>query len=362
MQLESLHISRFRNIDEVELDTTSRFVVFHGDNGQGKTNLIEAIGTLATLKSFRTHRVADQIQWGSSQASIRGKIRDEGHQRELKVLLNKEGRKARIDGKSPKQLVDYFDSIRAVVFAPEHVELVRGAPDQRRSFLDRGCFNTQSTYLDQFRTFRRLLSQRSALLRHPILDEIQLDILEEQLAFAGARISSRRQAFVRSLSVPFEKLHHQLTGQQDVGIRYRSCLGEGSESEQAQIFLELMKNRRAEERSRGNNLVGPQRDDLVIQLTSRNARNFASQGQARALVISLKLAELELACQRGAKPLFLLDDLSSELDAKRRGKLLRILEEKALQVFVSTTSLSILEDYAENSKQFQVVNGSIQGV
>ena len=359
MKLESLRVSQFRNLEDLEIETDARFVVFHGDNGQGKTNLIEAIGTLATLKSFRTHRVMDQIQWGSTQARIDGKILEEGHRRDLAVSLSKEGRKARVDGKSPKQLLDYFESIRAVVFAPEHVELVRGSPDQRRNFLDRGCFNSQAIYLDYFREFKRLLAQRAALLRSPAFTMPQMEVLEEQLALSGARVSTRRARFVEALVVPFRELHAQLTGQSDVSIRYRSSLGEGSESDQAENYLQLMHQRREEERHRGSNLVGPQRDDLVIQLSQKNARNFASQGQARALVISLKLSELEIACRNGVNPLFLLDDLSSELDAKRRGKLLEILESKDLQVFISTTSLSILESFSKKTKQFRVDKGSV---
>ena len=274
MQLESLRVTQFRNLREIELDTQARFVVFHGDNGQGKTNLIEAIGTLATLKSFRTHRVMDQIQWGTTQARVEGKIREEGHRRDLTVSLSKEGRKARIDGKSPKQLLDYFESIRAVVFAPEHVELVRGAPDQRRNFLDRGCFNSQAIYLEYFREFKRLLSQRAALLRSQDFNLPQMEVLEEQLALSGARVSTRRARFVDALVHPFREVHSQLTGQQDVSIRYRSSLGEGEESAQAENFLQLMHQRREEERHRGTNLVGPQRDDLVIQLFEKNDNKF----------------------------------------------------------------------------------------
>jgi DNA replication and repair protein RecF len=359
VQLKSLTLRHFRNLEEVSLDTSARFVVFHGDNGQGKTNLIEAICALATLKSFRTHRVADQIQWGHEEAFVAGKVEDEGHVRTLCLSLSKAGRKSTIDGKSPQRLATYFDSIRAVVFAPEHVELVRGAPELRRAFVDRGCFTLRPVYLEDVREFKRLLQHRSALLRFPSFDRTQMEVLEDELARAGARVSAIRQALVEGLVQPFVQVHTRLTGQADVGIRYRSCLGEGDETERAENYRALMNDRREEESMRGNNLVGPQRDDLVISLKGKNARAFASQGQSRALVIALKLAELDLAQSRGARPLFLLDDLSSEMDAKRRGNLVEILEENALQVFVSTTSLSILEKNTENMLQYQVVEGRI---
>ena len=359
MQLEKLQIQGYRNLREVSLDTSAQFVVFHGDNGQGKTNLIEAICSLATLKSFRTHRISDQIQWGASKAVVQGTISDQGHRRKLILSLSKEGRKATIDGKSPHRLAEYFESIRAVVFAPEHVDLIRGVPEGRRSFVDRGCFTLQPSYLSLVRDFKRLLSQRAVLLRLDRFDLTHMEVLEDQLARSGARISFKRRAFVQGLAEPFGELHTQLTGCSDVGIRYRGCLGEGSEEEQAEVYRHLLAEKRQDESLRGKNLVGPQRDDLLVSLNGQNARHFASQGQARALVLSLKLAELTLARRHGAKPLFLLDDLSSELDAKRRQKLVEILDEKALQVFVSTTNLKILEKGVENTLKYQVVEGSI---
>jgi DNA replication and repair protein RecF len=362
VQLQSLQVRQYRNLQEIAVDTSAQFVVFHGDNGQGKTNLIEAICSLATLRSFRTHRVADQIRWGQDEAFISGKIEDEGHVRELRLKLNKNGRKSTIDGKSPANLSNYFESIRAIVFAPQHVELVRGAPQQRRDFLDRGCFTLQPHYLESFRTFKKLLSQRSALLRNQNFDLMQMEVLEDQLAVAGAYISIKRQRLVEGLVEPFVSVHTHLTGQSTVGIRYRSTLGEGDESERAEKFRMMMRERRDEEILRGSSLVGPQRDDLIVSLKEKNARAFASQGQSRALVIALKLAELDLAQKRGVYPLFLLDDLSSELDAIRRGRLVEILHEKAIQIFVSTTNLSILEKSVENMLQYQVVEGQISGI
>jgi DNA replication and repair protein RecF len=359
VQLQSLQVRQFRNLQEIAVDTSAQFVVFHGDNGQGKTNLIEAICSLATLRSFRTHRVAEQIRWGQDEALVSGKIEDEGHVRELRLILNKNGRKSTIDGKSPANLANYFESIRAVVFAPQHVELVRGAPQQRRDFLDRGCFTLQPQYLASFRIFKRLLAQRSALIRNRNFDLNQMGVLEDQLAVAGAHISIKRQRLVEGLVLPFVSVHTHLTGQSTVGIRYRSSLGDGDESDRAENYSRMMGERRDEEILRGNSLVGPQRDDLVISLQDKNARAYASQGQSRALVIALKLAELDLAQKRGIHPLFLLDDLSSELDAIRRGRLVEILHEKAIQVFVSTTNLSILEKSVENILQYRVVEGQI---
>jgi len=357
--LKSLSLKNFRNFNELSLDTSAPFVVFHGDNGQGKTNLIEAICTLSTLKSFRSHRISEQIQWGHSEAEIRGVISDEGHHRELSVRLNKSGRKALLDGKPPEQLAEYFESIRAVVFAPEHVELVRGSPQQRRAFLDRGCFTQNPYYLHEFRSFRRLLDQRAALLRNAHFDLLLIESIEEKLAHYGARIAMKREAFIENLSGSFIDFHQALTGSLETNLEIKSCLGKGNLEEKTAVYTDLMAKKRIEERQRGSNLVGPQRDDLLIELNGKNARAFASQGQARALVLSMKLAELDLARKKGAKPLFLLDDLSSELDSKRRHCLLEILNEKTLQVFVSTTSLSVLEFPIKDSIEFQVFNGEI---
>ena len=360
MRLVDLSITDFRNIGRIEIETAAKFVVFFGDNGQGKTNLIESICALSTLKSFRTHKRSELIKWDSSLAIVRGNIDDEGHKRLFEFELSGDNRRATVDGKSPETLSDYFQSIRAIVFAPAHVDIVRGGPDVRREFLDRAVFTARPSYLETYRIFRKLLAQKGALLKSRWADPIQLDVIDEQLALAGAKVSVKRREFIGLLSSPFNEMHMKIANSNGASIRYRGCLGEGDLENQTALYMELLKSKRQEALERGWDTVGPQRDDLIIELNQHRARPFASQGQARSLVLALKLAELSVVRDMGARPMFLLDDLSSELDESRRNSLIETLNSLDVQCFISTTSPDLFNSKDTSDRLlFHVKNGNV---
>lgn len=357
MRLEHLALRDFRNLTAVSVDTDARFVVFHGPNAQGKTNLLEAIYGLATLKAFRTTRNRELIRWGQDEAVVAGRVWDGELRRRFRFTIGPKGRRGEVDGKPPRSLGEYFNGIRAVLFSPEDVEIVRGSPSVRRRFLDRAAFTANAGFLAVAREFQRLLDQKGSLLRRDRVDTLQLDIFDEQLAVAGAALVERRQRILGELKEPFLDLHKQISGLGKAHLRYRSCLGEGGREELALAYQELLAGARAEELRRGMNLVGPQRDDLVLKLDDRAARAYASQGQTRSLVLALKLAELLAARARGDLPLFLLDDLSSELDRFRTGRLVELLKDLELQCFVTTTDPGVVQRSAGQDMLAYAVDG-----
>jgi DNA replication and repair protein RecF len=357
MRLKSLHASNFRNLESVQIDTDARFVVFHGPNAQGKTNLLEAIYGLATLKSFRARRNTELVRWGTDRAEVRGQVDDGTLTRDFRLQVDSKGRRGEVDGKPPQQLARYFEGIRAVLFRPEDTEIVREGPEVRRRFIDRAAFTASATFLELAMSFRRLLSQKAALLRQPPVDPISLAVFDEQLSYAGARLVERRLRIVEELRLPFTELHGRISGHGTARLKYRTQLDPERLQES---YLELLERSRADEIRRGMNLVGPQRDDLVLKLDDRPSRSYASQGQTRSIVLALKLAELLAARERGARPIFLLDDLSSELDRFRTGRLVELLEELELQVVVTTTDPTVLEG-ADDLRCFTVEGGAIAG-
>ncbi|MCP4810519.1 MAG: DNA replication/repair protein RecF [Proteobacteria bacterium] len=363
MKLLRLSVRDWRNLPEVDVECDADFVVFWGDNAQGKTNLLEAVYGLATLKSFRTRKNRELVRWGADRALVKGRIHDGHVERELKLEVTHKSRSATIDGKPPRVLREYFDGIRAVLFAPEDVAIVRGAPDLRRAFVDRAAFTASSTFLEVAQLHRRLLDQKAALLRRFPADRVQLSIFDEQLAQAGAHLVLRRRRIVGELDERFGELHSRISGHGDSTMRYRSCLPAGDEVEPlAAAYLALLEQSRDGDIERGANRVGPQRDDLVLQLDEKSARNFASQGQARSVVLALKLSELLAARERGARPLFLLDDLSSELDRLRRGRLVELLSDLDLQCFVTTTDPSVVAaGTSADVRSYEVENGGVTG-
>lgn len=363
MKLLRLGVRDWRNLPELDVDTDADFVVFWGDNAQGKTNLIEAVYALATLKSFRTRKNRELVRWGAETAHVQGRIHDGHVERDLRLDVTAKGRSAKVDGKPPRVLREYFDGIRAVLFAPEDVAIVRGAPELRRSFVDRAAFTASATFLEVAQLHRRLLDQKAALLRRFPADRVQLSLFDEQLAHAGAHLVVRRRRIVGELAERFAELHGRISGHGEVAMRYRSCLPAGDEAGPlAEAYLALLEQSRDGDIERGASRVGPQRDDLVLSLDDKSARNFASQGQARSVVLALKLAELLAARERGARPLFLLDDLSSELDRLRRGRLVELLSDLDLQCFVTTTDPSVVvAGTSSDVRSYEVENGGVTG-
>jgi len=337
--LKLLHLSlhEWRNIHAAEIDCDARFVVFEGENAQGKTNCLEAIYTLATLKSFRSRKNRELIRFGQERARVGAAVVDQGVRRVFKLDVSSAGRQAEVDGKRPEHLRDYFDGIRAVLFAPEDTGMIRGDPSGRRRFLDRAAFTARPAFLDIARDYKRVLDQRGALLRTPAPDTDQLQVFDEQLIRLGVQLSIRRAEVIDSLRPHFVELHAAIAPGGAAEIAYRSCLGEGDADDRRRIFEALLRRSRAEELRRGMNLAGPHRDDLTVHIDGRPAKSFGSQGQVRTLVLALKLAELLAARARGARLIFLLDDLSSELDARRTAQLLGLLNELSLQTFITTT-------------------------
>jgi len=341
VRLTRLALRDFRNLPELAVETDARFVVFSGANAQGKTNVLEAIYALATLKSFRTHRRREFIRWGRTEAVVAGTVVSEGVTRRYKLRLTPSEREAQVDQQTPRPLSSYFDGVRAVLFAPEDTAMVRGEPSGRRGFVDRAAFTLRPAHLDLVRAYGRVLSQRGALLRAGG-DPLQLEVLDEQLVELGAKLSLRRAEVVAELAAPFRDLYTGISGGRDATVGYRSVLGDGDLPARRERFRERLAERRGDELRRGMNLVGPQRADLDLRIGGKSARAYGSQGQVRSVVLALKLAQLRVADRLGLKPLFLLDDLSSELDEHRTAHLLELLASLGLQTFVTTTDVGRL--------------------
>jgi len=348
VRLVSLSVVDWRNLPAAQLDTNARFVVLHGDNAQGKTNLLEAAWTLATLRSFRESRLKRLVRHGQDAARIDGTVVGEIGRRRLRwgrSNASSGGRTLQLDGQNVRQLRDWFAVLRAVLFCPEHASIIRGGPDARRSFVDRAAFTTRPAHLDVVRKYTRALRHKAALLRSPGgVPRAQIEAWNAQLSVLGGQLAARRSVALAELSGPFVEAHRAIAGA-GAGVARLRMRGVGKADpaqrldahEVAEQLAEKLAAVLDDERRQHRCLVGPHRDDLVVELDGHPARNFASQGQARSLVLSLKLAELGAARGRGLSPLFLLDDLTSELDQGRMRRLMDVLADLDNQVWVTTT-------------------------
>jgi len=316
--------------------------VLHGDNGAGKTNLLEAVYLLATLRSFRDARPGRWIRQGRPGAQVEGRVRGLSGERTLCWRAFDGERQLLIDG-GPASLKSWFDLLSAVLFSPETVAVVRGEPEARRRLLDRAEFTARPAYLDLVRDYRRVVQQKGTLLRSGRASASELDIWDDRLASLGAAIRVRRRRLVDELRAPFQEAVGLISGGERVTLRLRDEGADADHPERVEARLrEALVSARPDELRQTTALVGPHRDDLDIEVGGRSARRYASQGQARTLALALRLGELEAARRRGQSPLFLLDDLTSELDQGRRERLVAHLLSLDNQVWITTTDRGYL--------------------
>ena len=365
MKLVSLEIRDFRNLAQVSLAPSPRATVLVGENGQGKTNLLEAITFLATLKALRATRLQELIRFGSDRSEVAGVFDGPGGRRTLAVRIADGARTAFLDGKVQERFDDYFEGLAAVSFTPDDLLLVKGGPELRRRFLDRAAFNRWPAVLGEARDYVRALRARNAALRRGAPEVEQS--FRQPLARAGARLLVRRRALLQELGPRVEAAFREISGPQAPAARleYRAAAGmrlEGGDEELTARLAAILAARLSRDQERGYTSAGPHGDDALLLLDGRGARFYGSQGQQRALVLALKIAEIEnLRDQLGHPPLLLLDDVSSELDPEKNEHLLSYLAALPGQAFLTTTDRRLLEPAAgPGSAFFRVENGVVE--
>lgn len=384
MELSYLRIEDFRNLARLEVEPGPRFNVFCGANGQGKTNLLEAVYMLSAVKSFRPQRNPEMIRWGAQAAIIEGAVERAGEQRVARIEITPTGKAVHLNDSPVHNLSRFFGSLNAIVFSPDDLSILKGGPAERRQFLDRAIFNISAAYLADAVGYQKVLKQRNALLRNDRPDPGLMDIYDEQLAELGGAIARRRLEFMREFKPLFRQSFeaifsgaHQESPQTWDGLppatpevelvyeaRWRSGPppAEGDADAQEALTDQLamaLSASRGEDIRRGFTTRGPHRDDLGLSLGGHSARTFASQGQQRAMVLSMKIAEVRLFQERrGFRPILLLDDVSSELDRTRNRFLFDFLGQHPGQVFITTTHRDhILLD--EDVTTFKVQDGLV---
>lgn len=364
MQLRALRVRGFRNLAAVDMRPGPRATVIFGQNGQGKTNLLEAVHVLAAFRSFRTRTSADLVGWEAERARCEADLATGEVGRRLRAELPRTGAKRFwLDGKSVRRDAPALSSVAVVLFVPEDLLLPRAAPSERRRFVDTAVFGTERGYYREATVYLRLLKSRNAVLRRGEPDARVLDALDEQLAPAAARIVHRRRALVAALRPLFVAAFQRTHAARDVDIRYAGhpeIEAEGDdEAALARAFRRGLDSRRALDARRKTTGFGPHLDDLLISLDGRPAREHASQGQSRSLVLALKLAELGLLSRHaGEPPLLLLDDVASELDEERRRRLFAELAALDGQSLVTVTDRDLLPQLPERV-DFQMQAGRL---
>jgi DNA replication and repair protein RecF len=331
MRLRNLELRNWRNFVEARVAWPEGLTVVVGANAQGKTNLLEAVYTLASGKPFRALRDEEVIRFGADTAEIAGEVERASGVFRLTWSLTRGGRRRHArDGRSFRPGADPLGDLRVILFAPEDLELAKGPAEARRAFLDRDVGGLSAVYLHELQVYRRGLTQRNALLRRgPTEDE--LAVWDRVLLRAGLAVTRWRRRLVDALRPYFKDAYAAMAAGEEARLEYRPNLADDPEE-----VLHHVARLRPAELARGVTLWGPHRDDIVLWIGDNEARTYASQGQQRTLALALKMAALRHATAvEGERPLLLLDDVLSELDAKRRTALARLLGEG--QTILTTT-------------------------
>jgi DNA replication and repair protein RecF len=333
IRFERVVVQSFRNLSEVELEPAARLNVISGDNGHGKTSLLEALYVLATSRSFRAEKAVEIVQHGSARAQIAASIADAGIRREQRAMLAAAARSFSIDGKRVARLSSYATRTPVVVFHPGDLALVGGGATLRRTLLDRVALFVEPVSAEHRARYVKAVRERQRALELGGIRSPDVDAFEELAAEHGAALTAARaRASARLVAAVAPAFVEMAAPGLDLAARFVP-----GGSDVASDLRRAFADSRAADLGRGSARFGPHRDDLELLLDGRLARRHASQGQQRLLALALKLAELDcVRAARGADPVLLLDDVSSELDPERFTAVFAFLRREPGQVFVTT--------------------------
>ncbi|NQE38057.1 DNA replication/repair protein RecF [Microcoleus asticus] len=407
MYLKTLHLRQFRNYFDQKVAFDAPKTILVGNNAQGKSNLLEAVELLSTLKSHRVGRDRDLILDSKPSGQIDATLERQAGPIDLALTLRSQARRTlKLNGEPLRRHLDFLSVLNVVQFSCLDLDLVRGGPEGRRNWIDRLVIQLEPIYAHILQQYNQILRQRNALLKRskeirkaefsesfdkmqflapespepenkedlPIpnsqfpIPRSELALWDAQLATAGARVIRRRDRILERLMPLARNWHGSISGSAEVlDVKYDANIEVGAEliakenlEGVRQAFLEKIQKRAIAEQFQGTTLVGPHRDDITFTINSTPARQYASQGQQRTLVLALKLAELQLIEEVvGEAPLLLLDDVLAELDLSRQNQLLETIQER-FQTLITTTHLGAFDtQWLRQTQILSVVAGQI---
>lgn len=370
MFIKNIRLINFRNYSDLSLDFDADKILLTGKNAQGKTNLLEAVLYLSSLKTIKAKQDNELIKWGEDYAQVKGMFLKNGGETTLDVIINPPKKKVlKVNEIKKNKTSEYLSNIFAVSFSASDLSLVRGNPDDRRSWLDGAVSSLYPAHADRIAKYNKIRVQKNNFLKslngNINADKTLLDVWNEQLVITGSNIILLRLNFLKELLKHAKKKHEYISMKEKLSIFYESSIvglvntedvSAFTSAKIAEMFYEKIDEKRAEEIIRAQSVVGPHRDDVNFCIDDVDSKKFASQGQQRTIVLALKLAETDLIrAKTGYNAILLLDDVLAELDDIRQTYLLNGIEEKHQTIITSVDTLHFDKRYLENVKIYKII-------
>lgn len=357
MHLARIRLRDFRNYARLDVDFAPGFHLLLGNNAQGKTNILEAIYLMATLRSFRGVGGAQMVRHGQKGYFAGGKVVGQG-EHEIKMYWSLRERNLSLDGQPVRRLMDYLGVLRTVVFCTEDLQLIKGTGRTRRRFMDLLLSQTYPNYLPLLQRYTQALRSRNALLKQSSIDEVALESFSREVIRTGEELTRLRRDLIPKLSPLACLSYRQISSAtEELRLEYQPSVKKDFAVELAQSC--------ARERAYRSTLIGPHRDDLELLVNDRSAAQFGSEGQKRTIAIALKLTQAEYLSEvHGSPPILLIDDVMGELDVKRRSGFFPLLERAHRsrgQVFMTATEQNWPQELARDLHRWEVSAGNLFG-
>lgn len=358
MYLTKIISNNFRNLVNLNLSFNKQINVFVGENGQGKTNLLEGIYFMSLTKSFKTNKAVEMITFNQNEFFLRANLYKKEYPYQIDISLNKNKKNISINDNNESKFKDVIGLLNVVLFVPEDLQLLKGNPALRRKLLDIELSKLYPKYLFNLSSYYHVLKQRNSYLKSEKIDELVLDSLDIQLAKYGVILTEYRRNFIKELEKLVNDFYQIISESQEiVTLRYLSLV-----KNDENLYYEDLKNGLQRDLLLQQTNLGIHRDDFQININDRNAGIFASQGEQRTIILAIKLALVEYIYQIiHDYPILLLDDVMSELDSKRQANLIKYLNDNIVQTFITTTNVSALEkEIIKKAKLFSINDGVVR--
>ena len=361
MLIKNIALENFRNIESCNLEFHDGVNILYGNNAQGKTNLVEAIYYLACAKSFRGAKDRELVRFENGFSRITSTVHSSQRDTDLEIRLSSKPKEIYLNRIKIQKMREFMGNFRAVLFTPENLSLIKGSPSERRSFIDSAICQLKPWFISLLFEYNKILEQRAALLKSYKLQCIEyddsIDFWNFKLAEDAAKIIIQRRKYISRLKEHSEKFYSEFCdGREKLSIKYQSVPEElQSEEEIRSHITKKLEESLQSDIKNGTTSFGPHRDDIVVEIDSKLSKLYSSQGQQRSAILSLKLSEGEISYEETEEyPVFLFDDILSELDEERQSYILKKIHSK--QIFI-TGCIDHLFENVENAKKIYVSSG-----